>query len=62
MIRFALVLVRANLTQSPYSMQSGVMFEITREDGYPFSAATLNVRYHNKPVESYWNRRLGLTL
>jgi hypothetical protein len=40
--------------------EEGVMFEITREDGYPFQAKTLNVRYHNKPVESLWSRRRSL--
>lgn len=39
---------------------SGAMFEITREDGLPFHAKTLNVRYHNSPVESLWTRRRGL--
>jgi hypothetical protein len=25
---------------------SGVLFDVTREDGYPFGGKVLNVRYH----------------
>ena len=48
-----------SLHSVPYSLRngfSGVLFEITRQDGLPFDATTLNVRYHNNPVESLWNR------
>jgi hypothetical protein len=29
--------------------EDGIIFEVTREDGYPFQGMTLDVRYHNKP-------------
>ena len=33
------------------------MFEITREDKYPFQAETLDIKYHNQAVDSLWGRR-----
>ena len=32
------------------------MFEISREDGYPFQAKYLDIRYHNQAVDSLWSR------
>jgi hypothetical protein len=33
------------------------MFEITREDGYPFQAQFLDIRYHNQAVDpALWTR------
>jgi hypothetical protein len=32
--------------------EDGVLFDITREDGYPFQGMTLGMRYHNQPSDS----------
>jgi hypothetical protein len=34
--------------------EDGIVFEVTREDGYPFHGITLDVRYHNQPSDSLW--------
>ena len=30
---------------------SGVLFDITRTDGYPFQGLSLEVNYHNPPLD-----------
>jgi hypothetical protein len=34
--------------------EDGVLFDITRSDGYPFQGMTLDVRYHNQPSDPLW--------
>jgi hypothetical protein len=31
--------------------EDGVLFEVSRIDGYPFQGMTLDVRYHNQPID-----------
>lgn len=45
------------IPSSTPSGDSGVMFEIVREDGYPFQAESLDIRYHNQAIESLWSRK-----
>jgi hypothetical protein len=32
---------------------NGLLFDVTRMDGLPFSATTLNIKYHNAPTEDF---------
>lgn len=34
--------------------EEGILFDITRSDGYPFQGITLDVRYHNQPSDPLW--------